>query len=415
VCDDQPVTSSRDEVSAQPPAWQSFAREFSELAIKYRDNLKDPRHRNLRFRPNASAIAAAADLSREYVKRALDGTGTITLHDLERVLSVLKVSSQDAELVRASWATASEAERDGGRQQLPEGGGLVRAKPNQIARDGFVQIDRWSALRPLEKRNLEIRFDGTHRHNYDWDSPLWRTAREAFVAAGREGNVASIINVRTIDYRETESQDRLGLTLARIDYSTQLATRRLLEEDSALVDALRDALTRHGIGEFLDRVPPSAVAANINVLTSDNDILLAQRSSVVVTYPGQWNLGINETMNFGSGEDFFGLVTRGLQEEVGLAVEDIEECCISWLGYCLYCANFCLFAHARTSLATSELLDRASTSQDSYEHSEFVPVPFRSSELQRIVDREPAPDGSTHWLHHAPLSAIEVWRSRTLL
>jgi hypothetical protein len=295
-------------------------------------------------------------------------------------------------------------------------GGSVRAAPGQIQADGFVPINTWSAGRPLRPENLDLMFVGEHPDNLANPHPGWNAAREGFVAAGRIGSVASVSGLRAFDYRDAPGQELFGLDLARIDYAAQLATRNLLAANRMLREGLQSLLMHEGLDAFLAQAPPSAVAANINVVSADRQALIVQRSAMVATYPSQWNLGINETMNYYSrNEDFFGLIGRGLAEEVGLEANDLGGTVVSWFGYCFDCGNFYLFAHATAKLTAVEIIDQISESRDSYEHSDLAWSPMSAEDLQGIVNGGPAPDASTRWLHHARLSALELWRIRKSL
>lgn len=294
--------------------------------------------------------------------------------------------------------------------------GSVRAGPGQIHADGFVPINTWSAGRSLSRENLDLAYVGEHPGNLSSTHRAWNDARARFVAAGRSGSVASVVGFRTFDYRDAPGQEQFGLDLARIDYATQLATRHLLAENRMVREGLQSVLMHEGLTAFVEEVPPSAIAANINVVSADGRALMVQRSAMVATYPSQWNLGINETMNYyDHNEDFFDLVERGLIEETGLLPDDVTRLVVSWFGYCFDCANFYLFAHVATPLNADEVLDRVAASRDSYEHSEMAWKPLEADSLQSVVDGAQAPDGSTRWLHHARLSAIELWRVRNSL
>jgi hypothetical protein len=159
--------------------------------------------------------------------------------------------------------------------------------------------------------------------------------------------------------------------------------------------------------------PPAAIAANISIVSNDDKVLLVRRGSAVAVYPNQWNVGVNETMNCSPTftEDFFGLVQRGLAEEIGLGPEHVATQTISWFGFCFDCGNHYVFAQLRIDLSSSEISDSIEQSPAAFEHSEHTWIPMTAQALGRIVEGGPAPDGSTNWLHHARLSAVELWKS----
>jgi hypothetical protein len=337
--------------------------------------------------------------------------------DLEKLIRKLNATDSEAESLREARRQAEMiySPPSVGRRLPPAG--TVRTPVEGFIGDGFVQINTWSGPRRLLKENIDLRQRGDHPANLVTPWADWNEARERHLAEDRRGDVAAVSGIRAFDYRESPGQTQFALDIARIDYATQLASRDFYGASTERRESFREVLRRKGFPAFLAQSPPpAAVAANINVVSAEYLALLVQRSAAVAVYPSQWNLGINETMKYDDvGEDFIDLVYRGAEEEVGLTAGDIDSVFISWFGFCFDCGNYYLFAHVKSRRRSYEIIDRAANAHSNFEASGMAWLPFEAEAIQSVIERGLTPDGTTEWLHHAPLSADQLWRSRAVI
>jgi len=141
------------------------------------------------------------------------------------------------------------------------------------------------------------------------------------------------------------------------------------DEDSA--KRLTDALDA-GSSYLLGVVPPTLLFVSVVVLSRTGKFLVLRRSSIVYTGQNKWTVGINETMKYddepGRQEDLFGLVRRGLREEVGLDASTYGDIAITWLGWSNPAAGFVGVALVRTSLSEAEVDQLRNACHSVYEH-----------------------------------------------
>jgi hypothetical protein len=170
-----------------------------------------------------------------------------------------------------------------------------------------------------------------------------------------------------------------------------------------------------GLTSFVPVAPPSSLTVSVSVLSAENRILALRRSLSVQTYPGQWTVGINETMKYddepGAAEDFFALTYRGLKEELGLDRGDYGPVVLSWLGWSHRAVCWVLVAVVRSTLTSGEIDERRSNCHSVYEHDAIRWLPFTRTEIAKIVTGE----GKGPWSYLAPLLAVETWRNRDSL
>lgn len=177
-------------------------------------------------------------------------------------------------------------------------------------------------------------------------------------------------------------------------------------------------LLQRGVNDFMAQVPPTSLSVSIVGISQRCRMLLLRRSLAVQTFLGDWTVGINETMKYldepGGREDLFGLIERGLSEELGLTRDDYGKIVISWLGWSEPASCFAAVSIVRIKLAEAEVDRRRGECHSVYEHDMTAWIKLNSRQALRIVERGNCPDGSKKWSYLAPLVAIEAARCHRL-
>ncbi|MFD1919473.1 hypothetical protein [Streptomyces beijiangensis] len=247
----------------------------------------------------------------------------------------------------------------------------------------------------------------------DWDDGVRR-----FEAAGERGSTAYISGLE-VDTGEHPAAHAFHVTVAESRYSECLAAKSLLDSGPDVQDRVLGAIQQGSRG-FARTAPPTMVSACVAVISSENRLLALRRSLAVRTFPGQWTVGINESMKYsdepGREEDLFGLVRRGLQEELGMEEGDYGKVAISWLGWSNAAGCYVLVASVRSTLRSSEIDESRNRCHSVYEHDLTAWLPITRSQISKIIENsEPGPDRIHNWSYLAPLVASEVWRFRDVV
>lgn len=111
----------------------------------------------------------------------------------------------------------------------------------------------------------------------------------------------------------------------------------------------------------------------------------------------------------GQEEDFFGLVHRGLKEELGLDPSDYGEATITWLGWSAHAAGFAVVAIVRSCLPAAEIDRRRGGCHSVYEHDHAAWLRPNRRTISDILVGRGAPDHGT-WVPHTKLIVTELWR-----
>ncbi|MER7756070.1 NUDIX domain-containing protein [Kitasatospora sp. NPDC097643] len=287
------------------------------------------------------------------------------------------------------------------------------ARAHDVADDGLFPLITWSAERPLRPATLRTEFAGRVVRPHVLDPVGWggEVARQR--AAGAAGSTA-YVSALTVDHGEHGGARVCGVRIAESDYAECMATTRLGREDPEAARRLREALDL-GLTGFVAVAPPTMVSACVVVRDRAGRLLLLRRSLAVTTFPAQWTVGINETMKYrdepGAAEDFYALVHRGLQEELGLAPEDVGPVVIGWLGWSAPASCYTLVATVRARLGAAEIDLRREACHSGYEHDMAAWVPFTRRTVSALVEGGLCPDGSRRWSYLVPLVAREAWRA----
>lgn len=290
------------------------------------------------------------------------------------------------------------------------------ARRHDVADDGLVQLVKWSKARRLNHNTVDTTYEGRVRRAHLFDEQPWHDQVAANRARGDAGRTA-YLTALAVDHHENEARQNFAIRIAESEYAEALATTQVYHTDDVLKARL-DAALDGPLDSFMGRVPPTSLTACVSVLSSEGSLLLLRRSRSVRTFPSEWTVGLNETMKYtdepGAGESLHAVAIRGLQEELGLAGDDVPKpLMLSWLGWSRQSSSFATVNLVRSSLTEAEIEERWGESHSVYEHDLLRWCPLRRRPVSSIVTGGKAPDGSHRWSYLAPLIALEVWRCRS--
>ncbi|MER7767444.1 NUDIX domain-containing protein [Kitasatospora sp. NPDC096140] len=287
------------------------------------------------------------------------------------------------------------------------------ARAHDVRADGLAPLITWSASRPLTPGTLVTSYDGRVVRPHRLDAVGWADEVERQRAAGAAGRTAYVSRL-TVDHGEHSAARVCEVSIAESDYAECMATTRLGREDPEAGRLLREALDE-GLTSFVATAPPTMMSACVAVRDRAGRLLLLRRSLAVRTFPAQWTVGINETMKYrdepGAAEDFYALVHRALEEELGLLPADVGPTVITWLGWSEPASCYTLVATVRARLDAAEIDRRREACHSTFEHDMAVWVPFNRRSVSQLVEGGLCPDGSQRWSYLAPLVAWEAWRA----
>lgn len=291
---------------------------------------------------------------------------------------------------------------------------MPQAAAHDPTMEGLYPLVTWSSTRPLTPQRLVTKFAGRSSRSHVFDIPDWHRRVAEFEDRGAAGRTAYVTEL-TVDTGEHPRAQHCRVTISESAYAECLASKRLLNGDPELADRLL-AVLRSGHEGFVAVVPPTMVSACIAVISRGNRILALRRSLSVTTYPGQWTIGINESMKYsdepGAEEDFYGLVRRGLREELGLNSADYGTILISWFGWSQDASCYVIVATVRSGLTEQEVDRRRQECHSIYEHDLARWLPLSRRSISDIITGGRSPDGRGSWSYLTPLVASEVWRCR---
>lgn len=285
---------------------------------------------------------------------------------------------------------------------------------HDVQRDGLVPLITWSKSRPLKPDGLITHYAGSVRRSHLFDDDKWRQQVVDNEACGDGGRTCYMTRL-SMDHGEHEAAKNCVVELTESRFAQAMATHRLAKDDAARRRALDEALALGG-EHFVAVVPPTSLSFSVAIVSKRNRVLVLRRSLGVRTYTGLWSIGINETMKYqdepGAREYFFGLVQRGLLEEVGLRPNDYGVPLITWLGWSKDASCFAGVAIVRTVLDEAEVDLRRGQCHSVYEHDAAAWLKLDRKTTCQLLERRDAPDGTSNWLYLTPLVASELWRSR---
>lgn len=293
------------------------------------------------------------------------------------------------------------------RRSLP-----ANAAHHDTRNEGLYPLVTWSKQRLLTQERLSSRYVGRVRRSHVLDSPQWQSSVRSFRAKGAAGRTAYVTRLE-IDTGEHPRANQCHVTLAESSYAECLATKAVVNGDDGIAGRLLNLL-KEGGDRLISLGPPTMVSACIAVISQANNVLMLRRSLSVTTYPGQWTIGINESMKYsdepGAEEDFFALVRRGLHEELGLSPSEYGDIVISWFGWSQDAACWVIVACVRLKIGEREAERKRLECHSIYEHDLTKWIPVRRRVISGIITGHGRShsDGGLSYL--APLVAAEIWR-----
>lgn len=282
--------------------------------------------------------------------------------------------------------------------------------------DGILTLWLWSPSRRLSQaslRTLTVRPD-TPRHHI-LSGPTYDSLVADLEHQGVSGDNVHVLKINR-DFRESARSQNFEVTLTRCSYAEVIASHRLVTSNEHLQ---RDLAARFegSVDDVLDVLPPTSTSANILVLSSRGRALALRRSNHVQLFPSQWGLGINETMKFhdeaGATEDFFSVVYRGLEEELGLFRDDYSAPHVTALTYAVL-DDFGITAVVRLlpHISEAEVLDRMSRSHSSFEHDDAKWIRVRKRLVETMMNEGRVRGVDGEWVFFSRFSMRELWRYR---
>jgi hypothetical protein len=297
--------------------------------------------------------------------------------------------------------------------------------------DALTHLGSWTPQHRLKTNQLETRFiEANERPTQAFvdDRRLDEYVEECAKTA--TGDVAYLIDF-AMNHQESRKTQTCYMTFAPSDYAEFRALPEIRKREPELLQMAQQSLATDA-SSYLKRAVPSVFAINLIPVSSDGYVLCAKRSPAAVdSGRGCWTVGVMETLkqpsanNPGLNEDLFGLAQRGLKEELGLEREEYREILVSWIGLYEPGLRGHAVAFMRVDLTRQEVLEHASASHSSYEHTRFKWLAlnrqtvhsFLSSEKElnqqeniNVIKYEEDP-----WLEFSRLAMVEAWKWRSKL
>jgi hypothetical protein len=290
---------------------------------------------------------------------------------------------------------------------------LTPEAANHDCRDeGLYPLVTWSRKRLLTPERLVTLHAKRPRRAHVLNVPEWHASVRSFRGKGAAGRTAYVTSL-DVDTGEHSRADRCHVTIAESSYAECLASKKILNDEPEMACRVLQIL-KEGATTLVRAAPPTMVSACVAIISRANRTLILRRSLSVTTYPGEWTVGINESMKYsdepGAEEDFFGLVRRGLLEELGLESADYGDIVISWFGWSQDAACYALVAAVRLNITEREMERKRQECHSIYEHDLARWVPIRRRDISSVVTGTKSPEKSGSWSYLAPLVAAEIWR-----
>lgn len=318
-----------------------------------------------------------------------------------------------------------------GRGRLAESMTSPEIFDYDVRQDGLFPLGVWNPARKLEPSRLLT--ETVSAENRPMQPYLDQTVLAAAVEA--RSRIASGATVYLtgfrIDHRESDETQYCRVYQAPSTYPEVLAIEDLRIRRPELFEEC-DRAIQHDVRDYLSMAVPSSLAANLVVVSSENDELLCvERSAAVDSGVGWWTIGVFETMKQsdpnrpGATEDLYGLAARGLNEELGLQPRDYNPIQISWIGILRCILRGHVVAVLKLKISKEELHDRVRAAHSGYEHAAIDWIPLRPSLVQAFNQAAqvtpPNKVGFTievqgrTWIEQSRLAIQEAWRFRNAI
>jgi hypothetical protein len=288
---------------------------------------------------------------------------------------------------------------------------------------GFFRISNWNRVHFLEPaRARDVQTVAHTTGGQDWvDQALLDRYLDEESAENRGSSCASVVGYEE-DTREAQSQNFV-LKVAYSEYYQHVAIRRLLREHSEAYDRITARVRKDGLRQVIAHAPRSNIAMNVTITARTGRVLLMRRPDGARVWPGAFQVGPHETMNWppagDAQETCFELGARGLKEEAGLGPEDHDGLVVSWFGFYAAEASGYFFAHVRSRLSEGEITMRIRSAESAFETEDVEWVDVNRRFIQEVLygwnagpwRPRSAADGR-FYLPHATVSLLELYRVR---
>jgi len=236
---------------------------------------------------------------------------------------------------------------------------------------GLKELTSWGQAYPLKRDNILSRESNKKIEDTVLFTPDILKEYKSLVQNRKEKNFAGTnfyLSDISIDWREDEKNEKLGLGLSRCDYSEKLATQDLLAQNSLFREKVYAFIQEKGALEYIKNSLPAAVVCCVTILNRDMSKFFAvQRSQNVATDKGVWTFGIYETMSASKdGTDIHNLINRGIYEEINITEDRFIGPEITWIGIVImnpemkwdYMAGFHLTENQFMNICTTILMKK---------------------------------------------------------
>ncbi|WBB48444.1 hypothetical protein O3597_25740 [Verrucosispora sp. WMMA2044] len=297
--------------------------------------------------------------------------------------------------------------------------------------DGLFPLGMWSPARQLEPHRLITEHvSKSGRPGQEWIDST-KLANQVDIAKRMvSGNTVYLTGFK-IDHRESEGTQYCRITLAPSEYPEVLAIERLRAEDPDSFTGADSAIEQN-VRRYLERPVPSSLAANIVLVSQDGGRLLCvERSAATDSAVGWWTVGVFETMKQpdfsrpGFPEDLYGLIMRGLNEELGLTPDCYGRIFITWLGILQSILRGHVVAVVRIQVDDDAFLERTRIAHSGYEHAAISWVPFKRKTVESFINAprrthdhhvgSTVDVGGRTWIEQSRLAVLEAWRFRSVI
>jgi hypothetical protein len=283
---------------------------------------------------------------------------------------------------------------------------------------GFFKILDWNSARPLLEKNVGLVRKYRQARGL-WDIPI----QEMQEYLDRERALPGAPCPSLVDYVEDTREinnDLLELWVVDSSYYEHVAIRKYMADHPDFYELIESRINKEGLRPVLVESPPSNICINVTVLSREGSVLTVQRSGGSRVWPGYYQLGPHETMLTilpgQSYENCFELGWRALREEVNIGPSDCYggRMVFSWFGYYLPDCSAYFFAHVRSTLTKSEIVERCIEAESAFEIEDVVWLDFTGNLVGQIVEqwptRQPSAEGLLKFLPHSAVAATQLYR-----
>jgi len=250
----------------------------------------------------------------------------------------------------------------------------------------------------LSDRNMQIQMQEEEKKReglkFDWN--------------GKRYSLQRFIISRT----KLEENLKLSLFFKPSDYYSFLATNMSLDEEilyKGKMVSLRDRYIADTDWTKPIKYFSNSFGINLMIITSDNYLIITQRSEHVASRSQQFNASVNEGLSRyfdrtdrGDGPDVYRCAIRGAYEELGLGLKPSDICFLSF-GVDTQYSQWGLLGLAKTDQQLEHIMYTHSRGvKDKWENSKIHAVPFSPNDVVKFVlsQKDPWAPGALACIYH---------------